>query len=252
MSQYNVCFKQDQAHEDSIWTVAWGTSDKDGTENIVTGAVDDMVKCWRWTEDKLHLRFNFEGHQLGVVSVDVNLTGTLAASSSLDSHIRIWDLESGKQLKAIDCGPVDTWTVAFSPDSRFIATGSHAGKINLIGVESGKKESALDTRGKFTMSIAYSPDGHYIACGAIDGIINIFDLTTGKLLHTLEGHAMPIRSLTFSPDSQLLITASDDNHIKIYDVQHANLAGTLSGHGSWVLGVSFCPDNTHFVSRFGV
>lgn len=45
--------------------------------------------------------------------------------------------------------------MAFSPDSRFIATGSHAGKINLIGVESGKKESALDTRGKFTMSIAY-------------------------------------------------------------------------------------------------
>ena len=50
---------------------------------------------------------------------------------------------------------MDTWTVAFSPDSRLIATGSHAGKISLIGVESGKKESALDTRGKFTMSIAY-------------------------------------------------------------------------------------------------
>lgn len=30
---------------------------------------------------------------------------TVAASSSLDSHIRIWDLETGKQLKAIDCGP---------------------------------------------------------------------------------------------------------------------------------------------------
>ena len=50
---------------------------------------------------------------------------------------------------------MDTWTVAFSPDSKYIATGSHAGKISLIGVESGKKESALDTRGKFTMSIAY-------------------------------------------------------------------------------------------------
>ena len=36
------------AHEDCIWTVAWATNDKDGTENIVTGAVDDMVKCWRW------------------------------------------------------------------------------------------------------------------------------------------------------------------------------------------------------------
>ena len=53
------------------------------------------------------------------------------------------------------CFPVETWSVAFSPDSQLIATGSHSGKVNLIGVESGKKESVLDTRGKFTMSIAY-------------------------------------------------------------------------------------------------
>ena len=36
------------AHDDSIWTVAWGTNEKDGMENVLTGAVDDMVKCWRW------------------------------------------------------------------------------------------------------------------------------------------------------------------------------------------------------------
>jgi WD repeat-containing protein 61 len=45
--------------------------------------------------------------------------------------------------------------VSFSPDGKFIATGTHSGKINIIGVESGKKESVLDTRGKFIMSIAY-------------------------------------------------------------------------------------------------
>uniref|UniRef100_A0A3Q2XNN7 Superkiller complex protein 8 n=1 Tax=Hippocampus comes TaxID=109280 RepID=A0A3Q2XNN7_HIPCM len=82
---------------------------------------------------------------------------------------------------------VDAWTVAFSPDSKHIATGSHLGKVNIFGVESGKKEYSLDTRGKFILSIAYSPDGKYLASGAIDGIINIFDIATGKLLHTLEG-----------------------------------------------------------------
>ena len=50
---------------------------------------------------------------------------------------------------------VDAWTICFSPDSRFLASGSHTGKINLFGVDSAKKESQLDTRGKFTMSIAY-------------------------------------------------------------------------------------------------
>uniref|UniRef100_A0A671S5Y3 Superkiller complex protein 8 n=1 Tax=Sinocyclocheilus anshuiensis TaxID=1608454 RepID=A0A671S5Y3_9TELE len=87
----------------------------------------------------------------------------------------------------MDAGPVDAWTVAFSPDSKYIATGSHLGKVNIFGVESGKKEHSLDTRGKFILSIAYSPDGKYLASGAIDGIINIFDIATGKLLHTLEG-----------------------------------------------------------------
>lgn len=53
---------------------------------------------------------------------------------------------------------VDAWTISFSPDSRFLASGSHTGKINLFGVESGKKESEMDTRGKFTLSIAYVSD----------------------------------------------------------------------------------------------
>lgn len=50
---------------------------------------------------------------------------------------------------------MDAWSVAFSPDSKHIATGSHLGKVNIFGVESGKKEFSLDTRGKFILSIAY-------------------------------------------------------------------------------------------------
>lgn len=49
---------------------------------------------------------------------------------------------------------VDAWTVTFSPDSKYIATGSHAGKINLFSVDSGKLESSLETK-KFTLSIAF-------------------------------------------------------------------------------------------------
>ncbi|KAB1257406.1 WD repeat-containing protein 61 [Camelus dromedarius] len=255
---YSILFKQEQAHDDAIWSVAWGTNKKENSETVVTGSLDDLVKVWKWRDEKLDLQWSLEGHQLGVVSVDISHTLPIAASSSLDAHIRhsvVIVVLGTPQLKkrVLDGskekdGVLDAWTLAFSPDSQYLATGTHVGKVNIFGVESGKKEYSLDTRGKFILSIAYSPDGKYLASGAIDGIINIFDIATGKLLHTLEGHAMPIRSLTFSPDSQLLVTASDDGYIKIYDVQHANLAGTLSGHASWVLNVAFCPDDTHFVS----
>ncbi|CAD6238110.1 GSCOCG00008397001-RA-CDS [Cotesia congregata] len=265
---YSLAHKTENAHEDSIWSCAWGRpkkkidtqpdnedsqdsirSSSDDAEYIVTGSVDDLVKVWEQKNGSLKLKHKLSGHSLGVVSVAISSDGTKCASSSLDSSLRLWDLESGERISSIEVGPVDIWTVVFSPDDKFIVSGSHAGKIHLYGTESGKQEQSLDTRGgKFTLSVAYSPDGKYIASGAIDGIINIFDVAYGKVLRTLEGHAMPIRSLCFSPDSQLLLTASDDGHMKLYDVKDANVAGTLSGHASWVLGVAFGPDGQKFAS----
>lgn len=41
-----ICFLS--AHDDAIWTAAWGKSEADGSETIVTGSLDDMVKVWKW------------------------------------------------------------------------------------------------------------------------------------------------------------------------------------------------------------
>lgn len=40
--------------------------------------------------------------------MDISHNGAIAASSSLDAHIRLWDLESGKQIKSMDAGPGKT------------------------------------------------------------------------------------------------------------------------------------------------
>lgn len=70
--------------------------------------------------------------------------------------MRVWDLETGEKKSTIDVGPVDLWTVAFSPCDKYIISGSHAGKIILYSVETAKAERTFDTRGgKFTLSIAY-------------------------------------------------------------------------------------------------
>lgn len=210
--------------------------------------MDDTVKVWNVKDKKLELRHQLSGHSLGVVSVAVSNDGSTIASSSLDSGLCIWSSETGQLLNQTALGPVDLWTVTFSPDGKYVISGSHEGKISLYSVETAKPEVVLDPQnGKFTLSIAYvsycccywcttgvqvqlkksfiildqhfqSPDGKYIASGAIDGIINIFDVAAGKVAQTLEGHAMSVRSLCFSPDSQMLLTASDDGHMKLYDV----------------------------------
>ena len=45
---YQMFHKREDGHEDSIWSVAWARSEKDNSENIITGGVDDLVKSWNW------------------------------------------------------------------------------------------------------------------------------------------------------------------------------------------------------------
>jgi WD40 repeat protein len=50
---------------------------------------------------------------------------------------------------------MEAWSVAFSPDGRQLATGTHAGKVNCWTVETGEKDRVLDTKGKFVMSCCF-------------------------------------------------------------------------------------------------
>ncbi|KAH8271239.1 hypothetical protein KR018_002704, partial [Drosophila ironensis] len=270
--QFSLLHKEENAHDNALWSCAWGRDtapaeeaatepkednpfDFDKKEHppkdfIVSGGLDDIVKVWDLQEDHtLKLRHQLKAHALGVVSVAVTSDGQTIASSSLDSTLCLWDARSGEKKHMLNFGPVDLWTVGFSPCNKYVISGLNDGKISMYSVETGKPEQTLDAQnGKYTLSIAYSPDGKYIASGAIDGIITIFDVAAGKVAQTLEGHAMPVRSLCFSPNSQMLLTGSDDGHMKLYDVAHSDVVGTLSGHASWVLCVSFSGDGKHFAS----
>lgn len=172
--------KQELAHEESIWSVAWGRTDvpkkpkpEDATADpeasnessistdqvndfIVTGSLDDTVKIWDLKDNRLELRKKLTEYSLGVVSVAVSSDGNTIASSSLDSGLCIWKTETGQLLNQTILGPVDLWTVAFSPCDKYVISGSHEGKISLYSVETAKPEQVLDPQnGKFTLSIAY-------------------------------------------------------------------------------------------------
>lgn len=78
------------------------------------------------------------------------------ASVSVDSNIRIWDLENdGQLIQSITTKPVEAWKIAFSPDGQQLATGSYNGDINFYSVESGEKINQFPTKNKFLMCVAY-------------------------------------------------------------------------------------------------
>lgn len=104
-AKFSILHKEEAAHEDGIWSCAWGRTqpekpvveepeaekDPDAVKEfiineektepepidfIVTGGLDDLVKVWDIREDNtLKLRHQLKGHALGVVSVAVSSDG---------------------------------------------------------------------------------------------------------------------------------------------------------------------------------
>jgi WD repeat-containing protein 61 len=99
------------AHEEGVWSTAWIP----GGNRLLSGSVDESVKVWEDQPDGLRFVHTYHGHTLGVVSVAVDSTGEFAASSSLDSQIRVWSLHDHSTTALIEAATTETWSVAFMP-----------------------------------------------------------------------------------------------------------------------------------------
>lgn len=152
-----------------------------------------------------------------------------------------------KTFDIIECGPIDCWTLTFSPDGKKIAGGSYNGAISVWDTESKELIYTIQAKEVFILSISWSFDGKYIACGGKDGSVFIFDVSSPDtlkrgLIKTLHDHVLPVRALSFSPNSDILFAGSDDATVSVYDIKAGSIIGSLRGHLSWILSVQVSPN----------
>ena len=262
-----------KAHADAVWAAAWTA---DGA-SFVTGSADERVKCWSVTDfdaapvEATVMSDGGASSTLGLndvvcpsaaaIAMSPHLA-RIAASVSLDSVIRFWNLDTGACVHNINPGAAESWHLAWSHDGRRLASGSHAGVVNVWRVEAAadgglasRKVASLATgTDNFVMAVAFSPDGRFLASGHHDGRVCVFvldgsDSFPAAPTHTLELHSKPVRSLAWTHDGRLL-SASDDGSTGVCDIGGggAEQLASLRGHTSWVLCVDAHPDGRRCVT----
>lgn len=119
------------------------------------------------------------GHQCPVVALIFSPDGKTLASASNpsvvpvwtanDYTVRLWNTATGKLLRTLQVSTGEN-CIAFSPDSKTLATGSTDKTIKLWNVTTGQLQRVLSGYKAPVSSIAYSPNGSTLAGGAGDKV----------------------------------------------------------------------------------
>ncbi|MEI6881452.1 MAG: caspase family protein, partial [Bacteroidota bacterium] len=153
--------------------------------------------------------------------------------------------QNSKCIKTLIGHAAEVNSVCFSPDGKYIASGSWDNTIKIWDIENGSMFT-LSENNSVVRFVCFSPDGKKIASCTNHDIIKIWDVESRKFINTLEIH-QPINSFCFSPDGKS-IASNSDNLIQIWDLKSGKRLNKLSGFSSSIRTVCFLQDGKHLAS----
>src|SRR5687767_1928189 len=137
--------------------------------------------------------------------------------------------------------------LAFSPDSRMLATSGVDSVVKLWSVADGKLVRALVHPAGVT-SVAFSHDGQWLVSGSYDSMVRVWRVADGSLMRALKGHARAVWSVDVSADGQRIASSGEDNTVRLWRLSDGGALRVLRGHALNVWHVAFSPDGKRVAS----
>jgi WD40 repeat protein len=214
-------------------------------KKVAAGCSDGLVLVWdveagqgAWTRSDaglsaMSVTFSPDSKSLAV--------GYGSYSDEQIGRAKVWDVASGKELKAFTGPKGGVNKVAFHPGGKRLAlAGSEV--VQVWDLATGGKLQDLKGHAKWIYCLAYSPDGKWLATGGWDRTVKLRDAATGAEALTIFAHEGFVLNLAFSPDGRTLATTSEDRSVRLWDVPSGRRSATFHGHSDFVSAISFRPD----------
>ncbi|MBC8284910.1 MAG: WD40 repeat domain-containing protein, partial [Nitrospinae bacterium] len=214
---------------------------------MATGGMDRKLKLWKAESGKEILTFSKK-----LISKDFYQIAFSPDSQTLASadgnKIKLWEVSTGNLLQTFEGHTSDVASLAFSPNSKLLASGGIDKNIKIWNVSTAKEINNLIGHSKRVGAVVFSPNSNFLASGSGDKTAKIWEVATGKLIHTLKGHTGAVSSLAFSPNGKTLVTGSWDTTVRTWDLSSGESILTISDHSNMVNVVKFYPKGSIFAS----
>ena len=174
--------------------------------------------------------------------------GRLGLSSRGDGTVHVWDLDAGREVRALAGAQGRVSAVALSPDGSLAAAGWADGSVTVWNLASGSAVAGLPGNKSGVWAVALAADGRSLLAGTEDARVRLWDLRSGQEVRAFAGHTAGVRAVAFARDGRLAVSASNDRTLRVWDVDSGTALHVLKGHKGGVWGLAVSADSTLLLS----
>jgi len=163
-------------------------------------------------------------------------------------HIRLYNFPTGKLVTLLKGHTDVVNSLAFSPDSRYLVSGSSDKNAIIWHINQQQRLHTLKGHTNHIYAVAFTPDSKRVVTGSYDHSLRLWRVKTGELISKLQGHSDKVRSVAISPQDGTIASGSWDHTIRIWDGKTGRFIKTLANQGTEVGSLSFSHDGGYLVS----
>ena len=220
------------------------------SRNLLNKLPQDM-RGWEWgrlmRRSKLDL-VTFRGHTKAVEAVAFSPDEQNIATASQDNTIKIWDINTGQQIKTLGDFSGKIHDIRYDKDGRNISALNTDGVMVSWDVETGRIKQIEYSGTVDELYIFYSSDKQYFIKRTLENTALIQNKKENIPISLLKGHSDFICTAAFSPDNKKAVTGSSDKTAIIWDLASGNRISTLKGHTGSIQSVKFSPSGKYILT----
>jgi WD40 repeat protein len=213
------------AHRDAVQSMAFSP---DGS--LLASGGYRGIKLWRAAIEEQTFKLAFPpDHQpkLAVVSPD----GKLAATAGADTHVRLWELPSGKAVGDLAGHAGLVTTMAFTRDGKRLATAGVDRTLRLWNTAGGAPLGRIDMPTE-ARALSWVRDDTQIITGDAERKTVTLWQAPSPAPATIDGVPGPVAVASLSTDGKMFALAGADNAIYLADPIGGKVLKKLAGHGA--------------------
>ena len=135
-----------------------------------------------------------------------------------DGTVIRWSTDRRKPIAVWHLHTAEVIAVAWSPNGKWLASGSIDTSVRLRAAASGRQVAVLVDKGSADVNgLAWSPDSRLLAATNQDGVVRIWDPAHRKLVARLRRFRGWARGVGWSRDGKLVAASGEDGTVRVWD-----------------------------------